>query len=209
MFMADNEFFFVDPDIKLSKVAPEGWKEESKKKNKPPVNFTLFFRIKFFVDDVSLIQWVYEHLFNLLSSKPMDINWIFFKPSKFLKNKSTKDGGSFMCFLFFYIYIFPSRHTLTCHQYYLQLRKDILEDRMHCDDETALLLASLALQAEYGDYQAEVHHQFHLWEIIFSFFCLVKEWTVSYCACFTVLPWTGKSDIVLLAIVVFVQSSRE
>lgn len=59
-------------------------------------------------------------------------------------------------------FFFPSRHTLTCHQYYLQLRKDILEDRMHCDDETALLLASLALQAEYGDYQAEVHHQFHL-----------------------------------------------
>uniref|UniRef100_A0A8C0IHX7 Tyrosine-protein phosphatase non-receptor type 13 n=1 Tax=Bubo bubo TaxID=30461 RepID=A0A8C0IHX7_BUBBB len=102
--LRDNEFFFVDPDIKLSKVAPEGWKEEPKKKNKAPVNFTLFFRIKFFVDDVSLIQ-----------------------------------------------------HTLTCHQYYLQLRKDILEDRMHCDDETALLLASLALQAEYGDYQAEVH----------------------------------------------------
>ncbi|XP_010213962.1 PREDICTED: tyrosine-protein phosphatase non-receptor type 13 [Tinamus guttatus] len=102
--LRDHEFFFVDPDIKLSKVAPEGWKEESKKKNKPPVNFVLFFRIKFFVDDVSLIQ-----------------------------------------------------HTLTCHQYYLQLRKDILEDRMHCDDETALLLASLALQAEYGDYQAEVH----------------------------------------------------
>ncbi|XP_030922336.1 tyrosine-protein phosphatase non-receptor type 13-like [Geospiza fortis] len=102
--LRDNEFFFVDPDLKLSKVAPEGWKEEPKKKNKPPVNFTLFFRIKFFVDDVSLIQ-----------------------------------------------------HTLTCHQYYLQLRKDILEDRMHCDDETALLLASLALQAEYGDYQAEVH----------------------------------------------------
>lgn len=53
---------------------------------------------------------------------------------------------------FFY---FP-RHTLTCHQYYLQLRKDILEERMHCDDETSLLLASLALQAEYGDYQPEV-----------------------------------------------------
>ncbi|XP_051474721.1 tyrosine-protein phosphatase non-receptor type 13 isoform X5 [Apus apus] len=102
--LRDKEFFFVDPDIKLSKVAPEGWKEEPKKKNKPPVNFHLFFRIKFFVDDVSLIQ-----------------------------------------------------HTLTCHQYYLQLRKDILEDRIHCDDETALLLASLALQAEYGDYQAEVH----------------------------------------------------
>uniref|UniRef100_A0A8C3WAN8 Tyrosine-protein phosphatase non-receptor type 13 n=1 Tax=Catagonus wagneri TaxID=51154 RepID=A0A8C3WAN8_9CETA len=102
--LKDNEYFFVDPDLKLTKVAPEGWKEEPKKKSKASVNFTLFFRIKFFVDDVSLIQ-----------------------------------------------------HTLTCHQYYLQLRKDILEERMHCDDETSLLLASLALQAEYGDYQPEVH----------------------------------------------------
>ncbi|XP_019381501.1 PREDICTED: tyrosine-protein phosphatase non-receptor type 13 isoform X2 [Gavialis gangeticus] len=102
--LKDNEFFFIDPDIKLSKVAPEGWKDEPKKKSKTSVNFTLFFRVKFFVDDVSLIQ-----------------------------------------------------HTLTCHQYYLQLRKDLLEEKMHCDDETALLLASLALQAEYGDYQAEVH----------------------------------------------------
>nr|XP_054364801.1 tyrosine-protein phosphatase non-receptor type 13 isoform X6 [Mirounga angustirostris] len=102
--LKDNEYFFVDPDLKLTKVAPEGWKEEPKKKSKAAINFTLFFRIKFFMDDVSLIQ-----------------------------------------------------HTLTCHQYYLQLRKDILEERMHCDDETSLLLASLALQAEYGDYQPEVH----------------------------------------------------
>ncbi|XP_014643353.1 PREDICTED: tyrosine-protein phosphatase non-receptor type 13 isoform X9 [Ceratotherium simum simum] len=102
--LKDNEYFFVDPDLKLTKVAPEGWKEEPKKKSKATVNFTLFFRIKFFMDDVSLIQ-----------------------------------------------------HTLTCHQYYLQLRKDVLEERMHCDDETSLLLASLALQAEYGDYQPEVH----------------------------------------------------
>ncbi|XP_027709178.1 tyrosine-protein phosphatase non-receptor type 13 isoform X8 [Vombatus ursinus] len=102
--LKDNEYFFVDPDLKLTKVAPEGWKEEPKKKNKTTVDFTLFLRIKFFLDDVSLIQ-----------------------------------------------------HTLTCHQYYLQLRKDILEERMHCDDETSLLLASLALQAEYGDYQPEVH----------------------------------------------------
>ncbi|XP_036056660.1 tyrosine-protein phosphatase non-receptor type 13 isoform X5 [Onychomys torridus] len=102
--LKENEYFFVDPDLKLTKVAPEGWKEEPKKKGKAAVEFTLFFRIKFFMDDVSLIQ-----------------------------------------------------HTLTCHQYYLQLRKDVLEERVHCDDETALLLASLALQAEYGDYQPEVH----------------------------------------------------
>ncbi|XP_062992402.1 tyrosine-protein phosphatase non-receptor type 13 [Elgaria multicarinata webbii] len=102
--LKENEFFFIDPELKLTKIAPEGWKEEPKKKSKNTINFTLFFRIKFFVDDISSIQ-----------------------------------------------------HSLTCHQYYLQLRKDLLEEKMHCDDETALLLASLALQAEYGDYQAEVH----------------------------------------------------
>ncbi|XP_039217115.1 tyrosine-protein phosphatase non-receptor type 13 isoform X1 [Crotalus tigris] len=102
--LKENEYFFIDPELKLTKVAPDGWKEESKKRNKNTVNFVLYFRIKFFVDDISLIQ-----------------------------------------------------HTLTYHQYYLQLRKDLLEEKVHCDDETALLLASLALQAEYGDYQEEVH----------------------------------------------------
>ncbi|XP_069486537.1 tyrosine-protein phosphatase non-receptor type 13 isoform X2 [Ambystoma mexicanum] len=102
--LKDNEYFFIDPELKLSKVAPEGWKEEPKKKSKTTIHFALFFRVKFFVDDVSLIQ-----------------------------------------------------HSLTCHQYYLQQRKDLLEERLHCDDEAALLLASLALQAEYGDYQPEIH----------------------------------------------------
>ncbi|XP_041815653.1 tyrosine-protein phosphatase non-receptor type 13 isoform X2 [Chelmon rostratus] len=102
-YLRDNEFFFVDPDAKLSKVAPEGWKEDPKKK-KSDVPFNLFLRIKFFLDDVNLIQ-----------------------------------------------------HAMTKHQYYLQLRKDILEERMRCDTENAMILASLALQAEFSDYQAELH----------------------------------------------------
>ncbi|XP_038647680.1 tyrosine-protein phosphatase non-receptor type 13 isoform X9 [Scyliorhinus canicula] len=102
-YLKENEFFFVASDCKLSKVAPEGWKE-AKKKNRITANFILFLRIKFFVEDVGIIQ-----------------------------------------------------HTLTSHQYYLQLRRDILEERLHCSDETALLLASLALQAEFGDYQSEFH----------------------------------------------------
>lgn len=46
---------------------------------------------------------------------------------------------------------------MTKHQYYLQLRKDILEERVRCDLENSMILASLALQAEFGDYQTEVH----------------------------------------------------
>uniref|UniRef100_A0A671RBR6 Tyrosine-protein phosphatase non-receptor type 13 n=1 Tax=Sinocyclocheilus anshuiensis TaxID=1608454 RepID=A0A671RBR6_9TELE len=102
-YFKDDEFFFIEPDAKLSKVAPEGWKDDPRKK-KMDVNFNLFLRIKFFQDDVSLIQ-----------------------------------------------------HTMTKHQYYLQLRKDILEERVRCDLENAMILASLALQAEFGDYQTELH----------------------------------------------------
>ncbi|XP_073680559.1 tyrosine-protein phosphatase non-receptor type 13 isoform X2 [Garra rufa] len=102
-YLKEDEFFFVEPDAKLSKVAPDGWKDDPRKK-KTDVNFNLFLRIKFFQDDVSLIQ-----------------------------------------------------HTMTKHQYYLQLRKDILEERVRCDLENAMILASLALQAEFGDYQTELH----------------------------------------------------
>ncbi|KAK5852166.1 hypothetical protein PBY51_023658 [Eleginops maclovinus] len=102
-YLRDEEFFFVEPDAKLTKVAPEGWKEDPKKK-KSDVPFNLFLRIKFFIDDVNLIQ-----------------------------------------------------HAMTKHQYYLQLRKDILEERMRCDTESSMLLASLALQAEFSDYQPELH----------------------------------------------------
>ncbi|XP_017263263.1 tyrosine-protein phosphatase non-receptor type 13 isoform X2 [Kryptolebias marmoratus] len=102
-YLKENEFFFIDSDAKLVKVAPNGWKEDPKKR-RSDVAFTLFLRIKFFLDDVNLIQ-----------------------------------------------------HTMTKHQYYLQLRKDILEERLRCSTENALLLASLALQAEFGDYQPELY----------------------------------------------------
>ncbi|KAG9341093.1 hypothetical protein JZ751_019847 [Albula glossodonta] len=48
-------------------------------------------------------------------------------------------------------------HKLTRHQYYLQLRKDILEDRLYCNEETCLFLGALALQAEFGEYMPEVY----------------------------------------------------
>lgn len=50
------------------------------------------------------------------------------------------------------------RHKHTRHQYYLQLRRDLLEDRLSCHEETALYLGALALQTEYGDSMPEVVH---------------------------------------------------
>ncbi|CAL8284701.1 unnamed protein product [Merluccius merluccius] len=97
-YIDDNEFFFLDSDTKISKVAPDCWKKV------PTTTFILFFRVKFFVSDVSLLL-----------------------------------------------------HKLSRHQYYLQLRKELLEDRLSCHEETALCLAGLALQAEYGNCMPEVY----------------------------------------------------
>ncbi|POI33270.1 hypothetical protein CIB84_002977 [Bambusicola thoracicus] len=102
-YLKGKEFFFLDDETKLYKVAPDGWNDQPKKKTSI-INFTLFLRIKFFVSHFNVIQ-----------------------------------------------------HSLTRHQFYLQLRKDILEERLYCNDETALKLGALALQAELGNYASEVH----------------------------------------------------
>ncbi|XP_067286262.1 FERM and PDZ domain-containing protein 2 [Pseudorasbora parva] len=94
----DDEFFFLDNDTKISKVAPDAWKKV------PTATFVLHFRIKFFVTDISLLL-----------------------------------------------------HKLTRHQYYLQLRRDILDERLPCNEETCLFLGALALQAEFGDSMPEVY----------------------------------------------------
>uniref|UniRef100_U3JYE5 FERM domain-containing protein n=1 Tax=Ficedula albicollis TaxID=59894 RepID=U3JYE5_FICAL len=102
-YLKGKEFFFLDEETKLYKVAPDGWNDQHKKKMSI-INFTLFLRIKFFVNHFNVIQ-----------------------------------------------------HGLTRHQFYLQLRKDILEERLYCSDETALKLGALALQAELGNYVSEMH----------------------------------------------------
>ncbi|KAJ3608135.1 hypothetical protein NHX12_025185 [Muraenolepis orangiensis] len=99
-YIDDDEFFFLENDTKISKVAPDSWK----KTTTPTPTFALFFRVKFFVSDTSLLL-----------------------------------------------------HKFSRHQYYLQLRKDLLEDRLSCHEETSLCLAGLALQAEYGDCMPEVY----------------------------------------------------
>ncbi|KAM9727640.1 tyrosine-protein phosphatase non-receptor type 13 isoform 1-T1 [Menidia menidia] len=97
-FLDDDEYFFLDHETKISKVAPDSWKKGQIS------SFLVFLRVKFFVDDTAFIL-----------------------------------------------------HKLTRHQYYLQLRKDILEDRLYCNEETGLFLAALALQAEFGDYMPELY----------------------------------------------------
>ncbi|XP_034148806.1 tyrosine-protein phosphatase non-receptor type 13 isoform X2 [Esox lucius] len=97
-FLDDDEYFFLDHETKISKVAPDSWKKVVS------TPFLIFLRVKFFVNDISFIL-----------------------------------------------------HRLTRHQYYLQLRKDIIEDRLYCNEETGMFLAALSLQAELGDYMPQLY----------------------------------------------------
>nr|XP_024650171.1 FERM and PDZ domain-containing protein 2 isoform X7 [Macaca nemestrina] len=113
-YMKGKEFFFLDSETRLCKIAPEGWREQPQKTSTN--TFTLFLRIKFFVSHYGMLQ-----------------------------------------------------HSLTRHQFYLQLRKDILEERLYCNEEMLLQLGVLALQAEFGNYpkeQVESKPYFHVEDYI-------------------------------------------
>lgn len=49
------------------------------------------------------------------------------------------------------------REELTRYQFFLQLKKDILESKLECPHSTAVELAALALQSELGDFDEGIH----------------------------------------------------
>lgn len=50
----------------------------------------------------------------------------------------------------------------TVHQFYLQLRQDILNDQLYCHEEASFVLGGLALQAETGDYNEALGDKYFL-----------------------------------------------
>ena len=46
---------------------------------------------------------------------------------------------------------------ITQRLFFLQVKEAILNDEIYCPSETAVLLASYAVQAKYGDYNKEIH----------------------------------------------------
>ncbi|XP_058806974.1 band 4.1-like protein 5 isoform X2 [Phymastichus coffea] len=49
------------------------------------------------------------------------------------------------------------REELTRYQFFLQLKQDLLEGKLHCPYQTTVQLAALTLQSELGDYDTTVH----------------------------------------------------
>ncbi|XP_078359591.1 tyrosine-protein phosphatase non-receptor type 13-like [Oculina patagonica] len=106
--LQDGEHIFLDLDVKLAKYAPPKWKEEGKE---PAEKFLLYFRVKFYVENITLISY-----------------------------------------------------QKTIHQFYLQLREDILSGQLYCHEEASFILGGLALQAETGDYNETLGDEYFLTE---------------------------------------------
>eukprot|EP00075_Anas_platyrhynchos_P018350 XP_027307603.1 tyrosine-protein phosphatase non-receptor type 3 isoform X2 [Anas platyrhynchos] len=75
--------------------------------------------------------------------------------------------GGFPCTLRFRVRFFiPDPNTLqqeqTRHLFFLQLKTDIVEGRLSCPLNSAVVLASYAVQSQLGDYNASVHHSGYL-----------------------------------------------
>ncbi|XP_017719274.1 PREDICTED: tyrosine-protein phosphatase non-receptor type 3 isoform X2 [Rhinopithecus bieti] len=75
--------------------------------------------------------------------------------------------GGFPCTLHFRVRFFiPDPNTLqqeqTRHLYFLQLKMDICEGRLTCPLNSAVVLASYAVQSHFGDYNSSVHHPGYL-----------------------------------------------
>ncbi|XP_012254408.1 band 4.1-like protein 5 isoform X2 [Athalia rosae] len=49
------------------------------------------------------------------------------------------------------------REELTRYQFFLQLKHDLLDGRLHCPHPVAVQMAALALQSELGDYDPSIH----------------------------------------------------
>ncbi|GFR71734.1 tyrosine-protein phosphatase non-receptor type 13 [Elysia marginata] len=99
-YISEGEHFFLDADVKLHKVAPEGWKE-GPKSHQAYVTFNLYVRVKFYPESIT-----------------------------------------------------DFRHMSSHHLLYLQLRRDVLEERVMVDPDVLFKLAGLALQAEYGNFSS-------------------------------------------------------
>lgn len=119
-----------------------------------------------------LLEQVYQHLelvekdyfglqysddgSSINSRSPEWMRWL--DPSKSIK----KQLGNCQCSLYFRVKFYVSdpsklQEEYTRYQFYLQLRRDILEERLHLPPSTAILLASYTVQSELGDYQPEEH----------------------------------------------------
>uniref|UniRef100_A0A5F5PLD0 Protein tyrosine phosphatase non-receptor type 14 n=1 Tax=Equus caballus TaxID=9796 RepID=A0A5F5PLD0_HORSE len=94
------------------------------------------------------------HYFGLwFLSKSQQARWVELeKPLKKHLDKFANEPLLFFGVMFYVPNVSWLQQEATRYQYYLQVKKDVLEGRLRCTLEQVIRLAGLAVQADFGDY---------------------------------------------------------
>ncbi|XP_051775844.1 tyrosine-protein phosphatase non-receptor type 21 isoform X1 [Erpetoichthys calabaricus] len=93
------------------------------------------------------------------------------KPLKKQLDKYGLDATVYFGVLFYVPSVSQFQQEITRYQYYLQLKKDILEGKIPCTIEQAIRLAGLAVQADFGDFD-----QYESQDFLQKFVLLPIDW---------------------------------
>ncbi|XP_060735462.1 tyrosine-protein phosphatase non-receptor type 21 isoform X2 [Tachysurus vachellii] len=93
------------------------------------------------------------------------------KPLKKQLDKYGQEPTVYFGVIFYVPTVSQLQQEITRYQYYLQLKKDVLEGRIPCSIEQAIRLAGLAVQADFGDF-----NRYDSQEFLQKFVLFPMEW---------------------------------
>uniref|UniRef100_A0A8C3GQI4 Tyrosine-protein phosphatase non-receptor type n=1 Tax=Cairina moschata TaxID=8855 RepID=A0A8C3GQI4_CAIMO len=114
------------------------------------------------------------HYFGLwFLSKSQQLRWVELeKPLKKQLDKFANEPLLFFGVMFYVPSVSRLQQEVTRYQYYLQVKKDILDGRLRSSLEQGIRLAGLAVQADFGDYNQFESHDFLREYVLFP-----MDWT--------------------------------
>lgn len=91
-------------------------------------------------------------------AKRLRFQWVdLSKPLKKQLDKYAQETYLYLGVMFYIGDVSRLQDEMTRYQYFLQVKTDIVENRLLCSQEAAVQLASYSLQAEFGDHDRERH----------------------------------------------------
>ncbi|XP_054837480.1 tyrosine-protein phosphatase non-receptor type 14 isoform X2 [Eublepharis macularius] len=114
------------------------------------------------------------HYFGLwFHSKSQQVRWVELeKPLKKQMDKFASEPLLFFGVMFYVPSVARLQQEITRYQYYLQVKKDVLDGRLRTSVDQGIRLAALAVQADFGDYNHFESHDFLREYVLFP-----MDWT--------------------------------
>uniref|UniRef100_A0A8L0DSD5 Tyrosine-protein phosphatase non-receptor type n=1 Tax=Oncorhynchus mykiss TaxID=8022 RepID=A0A8L0DSD5_ONCMY len=112
-------------------------------------------------------------------AQPQSQRWV--ELEKPLKKQLDKFGNEPLLFfgvMFYVPNVSRLEQEVTRYQYYLQVKKEVLDGRLHCTVEQGIRLAGLAVQADFGDFTQFLSQDFLREYVLFPVVNeVLEEWT--------------------------------